>query len=575
MTGHSKRRLQKSIEQLVHEGSTNLWAGIRAGLKVFEDAGPSENVQGLFILTDGQPNHMCPSQGYVPKMKPMLAGLAAANGSVPTIHTFGFGYDIRSGLLQSIAELGLGSYAFIPDAGMIGTVFIHAVANLYSTFATHLQLEFNGKAECETVFNISTSRNSTIMRLGNLQYGQSRDFVINSDPGTDFTFRYSDLLGNEHQAEVEGPRLDIEFEYHLIRTELCSTLAKLFPRLPNGEHRPVQSTKDFNAATQALANITAHLQNSNLSQSTQSILDDLDGEEPFGQISKAVLKSGKGYWAKWGRHYLPSLLHAHARQVCNSFKDPGPLRYSHASPLFIQCRDELDAAFDKLPAPTPSRAYCSKTPIRAISMAMYHNSGSSCFDGESMVRLAADAHIRIADLTAGMKVWTSTGVSTVAAVLKTTPAEDIWLVKVGDLWVTPWHPIHFLRREWWFPLQVATQYKQVRSPVYSVVLDADSSSHDIEVGGQVGVTMGHGILPGAATKDNRAHSFFGDRERVIQCLGELPRDDQGHYLSSGVERDSDAGLVSGFVPFTEPTPVASGSALMESDPRQVSEAMQV
>lgn len=41
-------------------------------------------------------------------------------GDLPaTIHTFGFGYDIKSGLLKSISETGGGNYAFIPDAGMI------------------------------------------------------------------------------------------------------------------------------------------------------------------------------------------------------------------------------------------------------------------------------------------------------------------------------------------------------------------------------------------------------------------------------------------------------------------------
>ena len=41
-------------------------------------------------------------------------------GSLPaTIHTFGFGYSLRSGLLKSIAEVGGGNYSFIPDSGMI------------------------------------------------------------------------------------------------------------------------------------------------------------------------------------------------------------------------------------------------------------------------------------------------------------------------------------------------------------------------------------------------------------------------------------------------------------------------
>jgi hypothetical protein len=41
-------------------------------------------------------------------------------GRLPaTLHTFGFGFNLRSGLLKSIAEIGGGTYSFIPDAGMI------------------------------------------------------------------------------------------------------------------------------------------------------------------------------------------------------------------------------------------------------------------------------------------------------------------------------------------------------------------------------------------------------------------------------------------------------------------------
>lgn len=39
-----------------------------------------------------------------------------------SIHTFGFGYNLRSGLLKSIAEFGGGNYSFIPDAGMIVSI---------------------------------------------------------------------------------------------------------------------------------------------------------------------------------------------------------------------------------------------------------------------------------------------------------------------------------------------------------------------------------------------------------------------------------------------------------------------
>jgi hypothetical protein len=53
-----------------------------------------------------------PLQGYVGSIQNMTPLPAA-------IHTFGFGNDIMSDLLKSIAEVGGGNYSFIPDAGMV------------------------------------------------------------------------------------------------------------------------------------------------------------------------------------------------------------------------------------------------------------------------------------------------------------------------------------------------------------------------------------------------------------------------------------------------------------------------
>jgi len=78
----------------------------------------------LLKFTAGQPNHMCPRQGYALKLHQVLQDQQAQEKQLPSIHTFGFGYSIRSGLLQSIAEVGAGTYSFIPDSGMIGTARI-------------------------------------------------------------------------------------------------------------------------------------------------------------------------------------------------------------------------------------------------------------------------------------------------------------------------------------------------------------------------------------------------------------------------------------------------------------------
>lgn len=144
MNESNKKAALKAVEALKPLSSTNLWHGLKLGLKAFENERHTlQSVQALYVLTDGvykvlctyctcsrvahanayinsgMPNHMCPKQGYVTKLRPILQLLGHR---MPMIHTFGFGYNIRSGLLQAIAEVGGGTFAFIPDAGMIGTI---------------------------------------------------------------------------------------------------------------------------------------------------------------------------------------------------------------------------------------------------------------------------------------------------------------------------------------------------------------------------------------------------------------------------------------------------------------------
>lgn len=183
MTDANKDAARKNVKDMHPQDATNLWHGILEGLKLFKGSAASARVPAVLVLTDGMPNHMCPPAGYVPKLRAM-SPLPA------TLHTFGFGYSLRSGLLKSIAEVGGGNYGFIPDAGMIGTVFVHAVAHLQSTYATRaeLKLRYSNRLELEETTGASVDQApprdlgngalELVVPLGNLQFGQSRDVFL-------------------------------------------------------------------------------------------------------------------------------------------------------------------------------------------------------------------------------------------------------------------------------------------------------------------------------------------------------------------------------------------------------------
>ncbi|EXJ56425.1 hypothetical protein A1O7_06768 [Cladophialophora yegresii CBS 114405] len=588
MSPSEKKRARQRIESLRDESSTNLWAGIRSGLELFSSTALVDNVQGLYVLTDGMPNHMCPKQGYVNKLGPMLKEAARKRTSVPTIHTFGFGYQIRSDLMQSIAEVGKGSYAFIPDAGMIGTAFVHSVANLYTTagISASLEIQLSGDITLESTGGMLLERgeHGYLVELGNIQFGQSRDLVFLCRPSTQedieitamLNYRVAEGFARDFQARaLFSDRTGLPqnlIVYHMHRAQICEFLSTLFPLKQNGEHMAISGNEALTDAHNRLDGIVKAIQSSpfRTTLAVNSLLDDLVGDEPHGQISKALLSTkDKHYWQKWGRHYLPSLLHAHQRQMCNTFKDPGPLLYGKDSPLFVQCRTELDAAFDSLPAPKPSRAprvvytYDAKGRVsgsrtvayKQVSMASYNSSSAPCFEGNCLVKMSDGETKPIRCLRPGMLVWTPVGARAIAAILRTRiRGQKQKLCRVGELLVTPWHPIKH-DEKWVFPSQVATRSVSSKGSVYSILLTPFPSPHGhaVEIGGQLCVTLGHGLVSQSQRKDDvRAHPFFGSYRRVAVAALRLPMDKNQHLRCGGLVRTAKTGLACGFA-----KPVAS------------------
>lgn len=58
MTDACKTKARDNIKSMQPQDATNLWHGIRDGIRVFNDAGRSTRVPAMMVLTDGMPNHM-------------------------------------------------------------------------------------------------------------------------------------------------------------------------------------------------------------------------------------------------------------------------------------------------------------------------------------------------------------------------------------------------------------------------------------------------------------------------------------------------------------------------------------
>lgn len=485
-------------------------------------------------------------------------------------------------------------------------MFVHAVANLQSTFANRVSLKLTSpsylKLQETTGDSVVTqepvefgedegSQRQLTISLGNVQYGQSRDIYLRYEATDElkgtlklavageappqmpivkatleytwFTSSVFQTIAQRNITDFTGTMPPAEIAYHTSRSAIISFISSLIPMADDGEHVAIE---DFGPKEQELKELIANLPAARPDVAddprNRSLVEDLCGDAPKGQINIACQPE---FVRRWGIHFLPSLAGAHARQVCNSFKDPGPLMYGAESPLFISCRDRLDAIFDSLPAPTPSNssAYDGR-----INMSMYHSSSGPCFAGSSRLALATgcsggggnpeegkageaatDWTIRIGRLRAGMSVRTPKGPRRVVAVLKT-GVRRAPMCLIGGLLVTPWHPVSFDGEGWVFPAHVAHRPIRYTGSTYSVLLerDADVDAHAVLVDGVWGVTLGHGMLDAGGSGDVRAHQFLGSHEMVSKSMAGLQRSRTGVVFGGGVKRDARTGFIRGFKP---------------------------
>lgn len=545
-----RNRAVAEVDKMTFGSGTDLWAGLNMGLDELYKKRSQDRLPHIMLLTDGETED---SADVMPNLKTKKQ----QNGFLPgSINTFGFGYEIDSKLLVQISGFSDGTYAFIPDAGFVGTIFVNAISNLLVTAAldTVLSLEVepsNAKVQVLGGWELNNSK----IDLGTLQYGQSKDVVVLSSkesPASKITARltYNTLGGKTFSVEATSYPSDAKVSTD-VETQLCRTMFvdKLKDVLQQAE-------ANSDAAKALLTALAQQVSASPVAdeEPVKALLEDI-----LGQCCEAVGK--QEYWQRWGRHYLPSVMFAHRLQQCNNFKDPGVQVYG--GDVFADIRDFADAEFNKIPAPTitPARyrylgngrlihnpTYTASglprttaaAPAPAVSMAAYNDRYAGCVEGSSMVLLASGEHCRMDALAKGDVVAAANGKSAEVVCIVKIRCHDnqSWLVTLGEnLRLTPYHPVSVGGR-WQFPCNVAEAKLSPCEAVYSVVL---SGAPALIVGGTQVVALGHGIAEGAA-----AHSYLGT-EAVLRDLKS-----SGDFQSGRVQlaadwavRDVNTGLICG------------------------------
>lgn len=542
--GNGKTILLNFVKNMKPDSQTNIWDGLSLALNCAERSGKSGKSTSIFLLTDGIPN-MTPSRGHEYALTEQLKTMSIKC----TINTFGFGYDLDSALLKNLATIGNGLYSFIPEAGMVGTVFINSLANQFLTYALSPTILIKYKS--------SNQQNEFSYNLGSCRIGILRSIQIQKIGTIEkIVMSYENALTQEivtkeyFPSEIEG-NYDVLNDVSGITLEESNVL-ETFNTLNQEDNQQIllnEAIRDdiIKLITKVLTFGVSSQSTGAMNEFITKYMDYTSNdyvkkviEDVTGQISIAL--SNSEYYNKWGKHYLLSLGFSHQLQICSNFKDPGLQLYS--SQEFEKLRTELDILFSTISPPTPS-VISTRSSYTPVNMSSYYDANAPCFAGSCIVKTEY-GEIKVSDVTVGTKVLSNSGkYVTVTHILKTIVSDNTEVVVFENgLIVTKGHPI-LLSGKWMAPESINgilcnTAFK---NDLYDFVVDTE---HVIIVNETPCITLGHNL------KGNNLieHDYLGSSNVIkdIEHIGKIQgtqnyasirpcdviRNESGHIISFAI-----------------------------------------
>ena len=420
-----------------------------------------------------------------------------------TVHTFGFGIDLDSRLLVDIANWGGGLFGFIPSGDMLGTVLINAIANRLSV------------STCGTKVTCIPDNGTKPIEFfsGPIRFGQERNFIF---PATASNYTVTTSEGTTNASPGDVP-IFADARYNFINAVKTSINTNDYPLVVFAD--TYKSVEDYR-----------------VNALVRDVSASCDGEGQVGMAHK--------YASTWGLHYLRSYTMAQELEECMNFKDPGLQIYGGA--LFSRIQEEGDKAFINLkPLSEPVRSYYGSTgylpsATPPVNMAAFHNQSGSCFAGHCLVLMANGSSKPISQIRRGDVVHTLHGPTIVRYAIEfNIKAKSQPMCQIGNLCITPWHPI-LENNVWIRPVDKVGYTDRLIQTVYNLILE---NNHTINVEQHWCITLGHGQTTGILY-----HPFFASIKKVLGCLQQQPGFSDGRPVYQNcVSTKDENNIVSGWI----------------------------
>ena len=540
----NKMMIEDRLDTLVPTYNTNMWAGMIESLDILRKTSPPNRIKSVFLLTDGVPN-VEPPRGH----KYMLEKYMRENDFKCPISFYGFGYNLQSDLLSELSDVSGGDgYSFIPDASLLGNVFIHGLSNLFITAAQSPILNIS---LTDNVSFTDQSATKTIC-IDSLKYGKSKNFMFQLD--TSHSSRV-------HNDVCNAVKITLQIGDKIIHSEPCIMPERMYRLEQLARHKAITILNDSirgkeyrNFSTIQLDKFISELKewisSNSKNEYLSNMLFDFEGQV-CESLDLTVTGAREGWFQRWGKHYLLSLKQAYKNEICNNFKDKGVSNFGGV--LFDKMRDEVDQVFASLPPPKADIKHCpsvnrssygssasSGSSVRRaappVNMAAYNNAAGGCCGPDSHVLMADESYKQASEIKKGDEVMTYStrrdaqgryhemfSKSEIECVVKTYCDQGrSMMVHLGELMITPYHPVIYMDRyekDWCFPVSI-NEPRLVQCPeMYTFVV---RNRQHLKVERFVYATLGHNCQ-----EEIVRHDYFGT-DKVIDDLKKFNTYEEGY-----------------------------------------------
>lgn len=522
MTDAIKLKAEKAIAAMCPTLCTNMWAGLEAALKMV--SGKAGN-NAIMFLTDGEPTDSFPNpiSSFETHIK---------NDPNLQVHTFGFGSGLRPGLLLKLAELGNGTYSFLPDCSTVPAAFVRSMANIGTMCMQNVRLQVRSKNgatfedDClrgvALASVISGNKQRQEVNLGALHYGQSKDVVV------------SVYLPEKHFPENK----DVETKLPYLEVYLTSGDGSIITSFMCKTKTITTDAEVAMARTEFVAQTRIAVDNESKGEvAIQTLIARLTQWQDFHPYILLLLEEARGRvakgcqqgkYTKWGQHYIAALMRAHERQLRINGMDKSLLMYGGT------LSDAFEGLGRKIYKDINYKPTAQAAPTGVVSDSSYGGGGGGCFGGQSHIKVLLKNHTVVVKPVSEVRVGelVQTGMGYTRVTHKACIRQHTSVMQLGGLYITPTHPIRaaVFGNVWIQPQKLRLGKNFIVPEVYNFVLEKGISLivNDIEC-----VVWGHDCPIPALV-----HPFYGQRDVIVNALAKVSTDETGTHQVKMFLRDA-------------------------------------